>query len=94
MTNENNAGLKNTDPQRRDSKDEYDATDAGYDDTVANDPVGGFAEADMDELVEMERENTPDSIPTLTPSPTARDDEDPSALEESNVAGEAPTQNM
>ncbi|XID74159.1 hypothetical protein ACF3NA_06215 [Alkanindiges sp. WGS2144] len=71
-----------------------DPTDVGYDETVANDPVGGFAEADVDDLLEMERENTPDGVPTLTPSPTARSDEDPSALEESNVAGEAPTQNM
>lgn len=78
----------------RGANDAPDSTDAGYDETVANDPIGGFEEADMDDLIEADRENTPDGIPTLTPSPTARSDEDPSALEESNIAGEAPTQNI
>ena len=76
------------------TSDAIDPTDIGYDETVANDPVGGFAEADMDDLLEIERENAEGGVPTLTPSPTARDDEDPTALDESNVAGEAPTQNM
>lgn len=78
----------------RDSDEALDPTDIGYDETVANDPVGGFAEADTDELIESERENMEGGVPTLTPSPTARADEDPTALAESNVAGEAPTQSM
>jgi hypothetical protein len=94
----NNRGNNNQDKgdntQGADSNAAPDSTDAGYDETVANDPVGGFEEADMDDLIEADRENTPDGIPTLTPSPTARSDEDPSALEESNIAGEAPTQNV
>lgn len=69
-----------------------DRTDKGYDEAVQHDPAGGLEEIDVDDLIEAERENTIDGIPTLTPSPTAHDDEDPSALDESNVAGESPSQ--
>lgn len=69
-----------------------DVTDKGYDEAVNNGAEGGFDEVDVDDLIEAERENTIDGIPTLTPSPTAHDDEDPSALDESNVAGESPIQ--
>lgn len=75
-------------------EDSVDSTDAGYDEAVKHDPEGGFAVADIDDMIETERENAIGGVPTLTPSPTARDDEDPTALDESNVAGEAPTQNM
>lgn len=71
---------------------EKDKTNQGYDDTVKNDPNGGLDEVDMDDLIESARENTVAGVATLTPSPTARDDEDPSALDESNIAGEAPAQ--
>lgn len=89
--NNRDSGIENSNTK---TSDVIDSTDIGYDETVANDPVGGFAEADMDDLLEIERENAEGGVPTLTPSPTARDDEDPTALDESNVAGEAPTQNM
>lgn len=69
-----------------------DVTDKGYDEAVNNGVEGGFDEVDVDDLIEAERENTIDGIPTLTPSPTAHDDEDPTALDESNVAGESPSQ--
>jgi hypothetical protein len=93
VNNRNNSEQQNEN-RGADRNDVPDSTDAGYDETVANDPVGGFAEADMDDLIETERENMEGGVPTLTPSPTARADEDPTALAESNVAGEAPTQNQ
>lgn len=74
--------------------DALDPTNAGYDEAVLRDAEGGLSEADADEVIEMQRESTPDGNPTLTPSPTARDDEDPTALDESNIAGEAPTQSV
>ncbi|RYY79135.1 MAG: hypothetical protein EOO69_07655 [Moraxellaceae bacterium] len=93
VNNRDNSESNNAD-RSANSNAAPDSTDAGYDETVANDPVGGFAEADMDDLIETERENMEGGVPTLTPSPTARADEDPTALAESNVAGEAPTQNQ
>ena len=77
-----------------DKDSSVDPTDAGYDEAVKHDPAGGFEVADVDDMLETERENAIGGVPTLTPSPTARDDEDPTALDESNVAGEAHTQNM
>lgn len=73
-----------------------DSTDAGYDETVANDPVGGLEEMDIDDLIDTPAEELEEitGLETATPSPTAREDEDPSALPESNIAGEAPTQNQ
>ena len=79
---------------KNESNSEKDPTDAGYDEAVKHDPEGGFAVADVDDMLETERENAIGGVPTLTPSPTARDDEDPTALDESNVAGEAPTQSV
>jgi hypothetical protein len=55
-------------------------------------PERGMDEVDTDDLVEQVREQADGDVPTLTPSPTARTDEDPSALPESNIAGMAPVQ--
>lgn len=84
----------NSDKSNADKTSVKDPTDAGYDEAVKHDPEGGFAVADVDDMLETERENAIGGVPTLTPSPTARDDEDPTALDESNVAGEAPTQSV
>ena len=84
----------NSNKSNSDKSNTTDPTDAGYDEAVKHDPEGGFAVADVDDMLETERENAIGGVPTLTPSPTARDDEDPTALDESNVAGEAPTQSM
>lgn len=79
---------------REEDEQAIDPTDAGYDEAVDQLDENGISEADADAVIEMQRESTPDGNPTLTPSPTAREDEDPSALDESNIAGEAPTQNQ
>ncbi|WP_026470813.1 hypothetical protein [Alkanindiges illinoisensis] len=73
-----------------------DSTDAGYDETVANDPVGGLEEMDIDDLIDTNEEELEEitGLATSTPSPTAREDEDRSALPEANVAGEVPAQDM
>ncbi len=84
----------NSNKSNSDKSNTTDPTDAGYDEAVKHDPEGGFAVADVDDMLETERENAIGGVPTLTPSPTARDDEDPTALDESNVAGEAPTQSV
>lgn len=79
---------------REEDEQAIDPTDAGYDEAVGQLDENGISEADADAVIEMQRESTPDGNPTLTPSPTAREDEDPSALDESNIAGESPTQNQ
>lgn len=79
---------------REEDEQAIDPTDVGYDEAVDQLDENGISEADADAVIEMQRESTPDGNPTLTPSPTAREDEDPSALDESNIAGEAPTQNQ
>lgn len=84
----------NSNKSNTDKNSATDPTDAGYDEAVKHDPEGGFAVADVDDMLETERENAIGGVPTLTPSPTARDDEDPTVLDESNVAGEAPTQSV
>ena len=71
---------------------EDDPTAAGYDEAVQTDDGRGLSLLDSDDLSEAAREQAPGEVPTLTPSPTARTDEDPSALPESNIAGEAPVQ--
>ncbi|TEU30177.1 hypothetical protein [Alkanindiges illinoisensis] len=78
------------------SDDAADPTDAGYDETVANEPEGGLEEMDIDDLIDSNEEELEEitGLATSTPSPTARADEDRSALPESNIAGEAPTQNI
>ena len=73
---------------------DHDSTNQGYDEAVNRVDENGISEADADDIIELQRESTVDGNPTLTPSPTAHDDEDPSALDESNIAGMAPTQNM
>lgn len=89
-----NSDKSNSNKSDSDKTSATDPTDAGYDEAVKHDPEGGFAVADVDDMLETERENAIGGVPTLTPSPTARDDEDPTALDESNVAGEAPTQSV
>ena len=64
-----------------------DSTNAGYDEAVHTLDDRGIETVDTDELIELQRESTVDSVPTLTPSPTARDDEDPTAFDETNIAG-------
>ena len=61
-------------------------------DDASKHPERGMNEVDTDELIEQVREQADGDVPTLTPSPTARTDEDPSALPESNIAGMAPVQ--
>lgn len=75
-----------------DPREPIDPTDAGYDEAVHTDDGRGLGLLDGDDLTETLRENAPGDVPTLTPSPTARTDEDPSALPESNIAGESPVQ--
>lgn len=70
-------------------KPKHPNTDA-YDKAVQTADDGGLPEIDVDDIIAQEREQTVDGIATLTPSPTARDDEDPSAFDESNVAGFTP----
>ena len=94
MANQKISAQQQDDVKNTETNTQVDPTDAGYDEAVKHDPEGGFAVADIDDMIETERENAIGGVATLTPSPTARDDEDPSALDESNVAGEAPTQNM
>lgn len=101
MADDKNAPVQNPDGQGTDlnnaeTRIPRDSTDVGYDATVANDPVGGFEEVDIDELIDTSEEELEEitGLMTSTPSPTAREDEDPSALPESNIAGEAPTQDM
>lgn len=98
-TSDREGALTDTPPEftvnnREEDEQAIDPTDAGYDEAVNQLDENGISEADADAVIEMQRESTPDGNPTLTPSPTAREDEDPSALDESNIAGEAPTQNQ
>ena len=98
-TSDREGALTDTPPEftvnnREEDEPAIDPTDAGYDEAVDQLDENGISEADADAVIEMQRESTPDGNPTLTPSPTAREDEDPSALDESNIAGEAPTQNQ